>query len=112
MDGYFYGFPPVADENSEILILGSMPGQESLNKQQYYGHTRNQFWKILFQLFDETLEDNYEKINDLNAFIKDHPKSKAVFFNGDRAYKDFKKYIGFGGLSKYRVYKVVIDKSC
>ena len=38
-----------------------MPGEESLRKQEYYGHPRNQFWRIIYALFDVPLEDNYEK---------------------------------------------------
>src|SRR5665648_336981 len=60
-------FLPIIDERSSILILGSMPGVESLRLQQYYGHPRNQFWKILFELFDTEMSQEYEgKI----AFIK------------------------------------------
>lgn len=38
-----------------------MPGQESLNRKEYYAHPRNQLWKIVFTLFDMPLEENYEK---------------------------------------------------
>lgn len=31
------GFPPVLDEDVEILILGSLPGEMSLRKHQYMG---------------------------------------------------------------------------
>jgi len=45
------GLAPLYQTNARILILGSMPGQASLDSQQYYGHPRNQFWPLLQQLF-------------------------------------------------------------
>ncbi len=55
-----YSFAPIADENSEILILGSIPGGESLRKRQYYGFDKNSFWKILFYLFGEDFRQDYK----------------------------------------------------
>ena len=45
------GLRPLYQSNAKILILGSMPGQASLDSQQYYGHPRNQLWPLLQQLF-------------------------------------------------------------
>ena len=53
-------FEPIADSNSEILILGSMPGQESLAAEQYYAHRRNAFWKIMSDLLGFDPDSSYE----------------------------------------------------
>lgn len=45
------GFEPVADSNSRVLILGSMPSEASLAGGFYYGHPRNAFWWLLAELF-------------------------------------------------------------
>jgi len=45
------GFPPILPETPRILILGSMPGEESLRQKQYYAHPRNAFWPIMGVLF-------------------------------------------------------------
>jgi TDG/mug DNA glycosylase family protein len=49
------GFPPVIDQHTTILILGSFPGTASLDAQQYYAHPRNQFWKLIGALIKEDL---------------------------------------------------------
>ena len=55
-------FPPVIDNHTAILILGSFPGEASLAAQQYYAHPRNQFWPLLSAVLDEDLVSlPYEK---------------------------------------------------
>ena len=54
-------FKPVINVNSKILILGSIPGVESLAKQQYYANKRNHFWRIMFSLFDVPISEEYER---------------------------------------------------
>ena len=49
------GFPPLIDENIEVLILGSFPSPASLKKRQYYGHPQNHFWKLMGALLDKPL---------------------------------------------------------
>lgn len=61
-------FEPIADSNSEILILGSMPGRESLAAGQYYANRRNAFWKIIAELFGFDPGSSYEtRVHELKA---------------------------------------------
>ncbi|WP_138205126.1 DNA-deoxyinosine glycosylase [Haloimpatiens lingqiaonensis] len=53
-------FEPIIDKNCKILILGTMPSVRSLEKQQYYGNKRNQFWKIIYGLSNKEVEEDYE----------------------------------------------------
>ncbi|KIC63712.1 DNA-deoxyinosine glycosylase [Chryseobacterium taiwanense] len=70
MQNRISSFPPIVDETSKILILGSIPGVKSLEKQQYYAHPQNKFWKIIFELFHEGFTDDYEER--INILKKNH----------------------------------------
>jgi len=52
-------FAPVETRVARILILGTMPGAESLRQKQYYAHPRNQFWKIAGSLLNFGPTDSY-----------------------------------------------------
>ena len=52
-------FPPIVDAGSRVLVLGTLPGEESLRRVEYYAHPRNLFWPIVFALFDETPPASY-----------------------------------------------------
>lgn len=39
--------PPVVDARTRVLVLGSLPGEVSLQRAQYYGHKRNLFWPLV-----------------------------------------------------------------
>ena len=54
-------FPPIADAHVRVLILGSLPGQVSLQRQQYYAQPQNAFWKIMGRLFGAGPELPYEE---------------------------------------------------
>ncbi len=55
-----YGLEPVIDHASRILILGTLPGDESLRLGQYYSNPRNQFWRILAMSYDTSIPEAYE----------------------------------------------------
>lgn len=41
------GFPAIADADTRLFILGSLPGDKSLRDARYYAHHTNQFWKLV-----------------------------------------------------------------
>ena len=51
------GLPPVIDARTRLIVLGSFPGQVSLQTQRYYGHPQNHFWKILAAIWNQPLTD-------------------------------------------------------
>ncbi|MCQ2458395.1 MAG: DNA-deoxyinosine glycosylase [Clostridia bacterium] len=55
--------PPVFDERSEILILGSFPSVKSREYGFFYGHPSNRFWKVLKEVLAWSAEpvDTEEK---------------------------------------------------
>ncbi len=57
-------FGPVYDEQSKILILGSMPSVKSREQQFYYGHPQNRFWKVLSAVLGEAAPDAIEDKKD------------------------------------------------
>lgn len=54
------GLPPLLCENPRILILGSLPGDRSIELQQYYGHPRNRFWQVMSSVLGKPLPEDYE----------------------------------------------------
>ena len=47
--------PPLYDEGSKILILGSFPSVRSREEGFFYGHPQNRFWKVTAAVFDESV---------------------------------------------------------
>ncbi|MDN3575169.1 DNA-deoxyinosine glycosylase [Chitinimonas viridis] len=47
--------PPIVDNHTRLLILGSLPGEASLKASRYYAHPQNQFWRLMGAVLDEPL---------------------------------------------------------
>ena len=65
----YHPFPPLYDENSKILILGSFPSVKSREQMFFYGHPQNRFWKVLGGVFDENAP---QTIAEKKAFVLSH----------------------------------------
>jgi len=48
-------FPPLVRTNTQVLVLGSLPGRASLQAGEYYAHPRNQFWRMISAIIRQPL---------------------------------------------------------
>lgn len=62
-------FGPLFDEESRILVLGSLPSVKSREKQFFYGHAQNRFWPMLAQILEEP---NPQSIEEKKAMVLKH----------------------------------------
>ena len=56
-----HNIPPVWDEHSRILILGSFPSVKSREGRFFYHHPQNRFWKVLSAVLEEPLPETVEE---------------------------------------------------
>lgn len=50
-------FGAIVNDQTHVVILGSLPGEKSLEEKQYYAHRTNQFWRLMGGVIDEELND-------------------------------------------------------
>ena len=60
-----HNFPPLYDENSRILILGSFPSVKSREAAFFYGHPQNRFWALIAFLLNEKCPETIEEKKNL-----------------------------------------------
>lgn len=60
-----HDFGPVFDQNSRVLILGTMPSVKSREAGFYYGHPQNRFWQVMTRLFSAELPETIEEKREL-----------------------------------------------
>ena len=54
-------FPPLFDEQSKVLILGSFPSVKSREGQFFYHHPQNRFWRVTAALFGVPVPQTIEE---------------------------------------------------
>lgn len=84
---------PIYNQDSKVLILGSMPSVISRQNHFYYANKTNRFWKILEILFQVNLKNNNDKINFLlqhNIAMWDVIKSCDIKGSSDSSIKNIK----------------------
>ena len=65
-------FKPSIDNNSKVLILGSMPGVKSLEMCQYYAHPQNRFWKVMASICNEPKLHEFDYDSKLKTLLKNN----------------------------------------
>jgi len=121
--------PAVIDKDTEYLILGTMPGEESLRKQEYYSNSSNQFWKIIASIFNDgnvplkySDKVNVLKKNKIGLWdvlhsceregSLDNNIKNGVPNNFDKLFKDFPniKTVIFNGKDSHRYFDTSVSK--
>ena len=117
----YHTIKPFYNKDSKILILGSFPSIKSREAGFYYAHPQNRFWKVLSNIFNETIENKQEFLkknhialfdvcasceikgssdasikevvpNDISEILKSS-EIKIIFLNGKTAANLYKKYM-------------------
>ena len=71
--------PPVFDENSEILILGSFPSVKTREMGFFYGHPQNRYWKVLTALYGDDFPETVEERK--NFLLRHHIAAWDVIYS-------------------------------
>lgn len=58
---YKTSFSPISNSETKVLILGTLPGDRSLQLGEYFAHPRNRFWKIIAAITHNPVPQNYNQ---------------------------------------------------
>ncbi len=84
--------PPLFDENSKTLILGSFPSVKSREAAFFYGHPQNRFWAVIAEVFGEekpvTVEEKKRLVLNNNLALWDVIASCEIVGSSDSSISD------------------------
>ena len=84
--------PPLFDENSKTLILGSFPSVKSREAAFFYGHPQNRFWSVLAALYGipkpVTVEEKKKLVLQNNLALWDVIESCEIVGSSDSSITD------------------------
>lgn len=87
-----HSIPPVYDQDSLILILGTFPSPKSREQGFYYGHPQNRFWRVLSTAlavdFPETLSERRELLLEKHIAMWDVLSSCSILGASDTSIRN------------------------
>jgi hypoxanthine-DNA glycosylase len=88
-----FSFDAVTDGNTRVVILGSLPGEISLLRRQYYANPTNQFWRLVgavitCDLVNQSYERRLQSLLDAGIGLWDVVKEARRKGSGDSAIKE------------------------
>lgn len=105
------GFEPLLCDEPRILILGTLPGGESLRHRQYYYSNSNRIWKVLCQLTRESIPNDYQQKKALLArhhiVLWDYYESAIRSGSNDKDIRDGHPNDILGFISQHPTIKVI-----
>ena len=92
MENVKHEIPPIYNQNSKILILGSFPSVKSRESQFFYHHSQNRFWKVLSSVLDKdtpiTIDEKKDFLLDNNIALWDVIASCDIEGSSDSSIKN------------------------
>ncbi|HIY03584.1 MAG TPA: DNA-deoxyinosine glycosylase [Candidatus Anaerotignum merdipullorum] len=85
-------FAPIYQENSKVLILGTVPSVKSRETDFYYGHPRNRFWQVISSLcrteIPQTKEEKIQMLLENCIALYDVVESCTIIGSSDSSIRD------------------------
>lgn len=109
----FHNIPPLFDENSEILILGSFPSQKSRQAQFFYGHPQNRFWLVLSEVLGvnvpQSIDEKRQMLISNNIALWDVIASCEIVGSSDSSIKNVVPNDILGILNQSKIKRIFVN---